>query len=63
MKKLYLSKTDKKMAGVAGGLAEFFEVDSTLVRLAIIFVALITAVAPMVVAYIIAWLIIPKRVS
>ena len=61
MKKLYLSKTDKKMAGVAGGLAEFFEVDSTLVRLILVFIALITAVAPMIIAYLIAWLIIPRR--
>jgi len=32
MKKLYKSKTDKKFAGVIGGLAEYFEVDSTLLR-------------------------------
>ena len=49
------------MAGVAGGLAEFFEVDSTLVRLILVFIALITAVAPMIIAYLIAWLIIPRR--
>ena len=61
MKKLYLSKKDKKIAGVSGGLAEFFEVDSTLVRLILIFVTLITAVAPMIIAYVIAWLIIPRR--
>jgi phage shock protein C len=62
MKKLYLSKTDKKVAGVAGGFAEFFEMDSTLMRLIFVFVALITAVAPMIIAYFIAWLIIPKKV-
>ena len=61
MKKLYLSKTDKKFAGVAGGLAEFFEVDSTLIRLILVFVTLITAIMPMIIAYFIAWIIIPKR--
>ena len=33
-KQLYLSSTDKKLAGVCGGLAEYYSVDSTLVRLA-----------------------------
>ena len=33
MKRLYRSKTDKKICGVCGGLAEYFGVDSTLVRL------------------------------
>lgn len=62
MKHLYLSRTDKKIAGVAGGLAEYFELDSTLIRLILVFVLLITGVAPMIVAYFIAWLIIPKKV-
>ena len=31
-KKLYRSRTDKKLAGVCGGLAEYLEVDSTIVR-------------------------------
>ena len=30
MKKLYLSDTDKKLSGVCGGIAEYFEIDSTL---------------------------------
>lgn len=33
MKKLILSKTDKKLLGVCGGLADYFSVDSSLVRL------------------------------
>lgn len=32
-KKLYLSQTDKKIAGVCGGLAEYLGIDSTIVRL------------------------------
>lgn len=35
-KKLFKSRTDKKLCGVCGGIAEYFEVDSTLVRLALI---------------------------
>lgn len=32
-KKLHKSATDKKIAGVCGGIAEYFDIDSTLVRL------------------------------
>jgi phage shock protein C len=61
MKRLYLSTTDKKIAGVCGGLAEYMEVDSTVVRLATVVVAIITGVAPLVIGYLIAWFIIPKK--
>ncbi len=33
-KKLYKSNTDKKLDGVCGGIAEYFDIDSTIVRLA-----------------------------
>ncbi len=33
MKRLYLSSTDKKIAGVCGGIAEYFEIAPTIVRL------------------------------
>jgi phage shock protein C len=61
-KQLTLSATDKKLAGVCGGLAEYLDVDSTVVRL--IWVAL--SVVPGgfvggVVAYALAWIIIPKQ--
>jgi phage shock protein C len=61
MKRLYLSTTDKKIAGVCGGLAEYLDVDPTVVRLATVVVAIITAVGPLVIGYLIAWFIIPKK--
>jgi len=61
MKKIYLSKADKKIAGVAGGIAERFEIDSSLVRLAIVFLGLATGLVPMLFTYILAWIIIPKK--
>jgi phage shock protein C len=61
MKKLYLSETDKKISGVCGGIAETFDIDSVIVRLLVIFVAILTAVVPVVITYIIAALIIPKK--
>lgn len=58
-KKLYLSYTDRKLAGVCGGIAEYLNIDATLVRL----VWVILAFTPFnsVIAYFIAWLIMPKR--
>ncbi|MEC9490376.1 MAG: PspC domain-containing protein [Halanaerobiales bacterium] len=59
MKKLYRSKKDRKIGGVCGGIAEYFGVDSTLVRLAA--VVLIFASGAGLIAYIVAWAIIPER--
>jgi phage shock protein PspC (stress-responsive transcriptional regulator) len=36
-RKLYKSETDKMLAGVCGGIAEYFHIDSTLVRIALVF--------------------------
>ena len=61
IKKLYLSKTDKKIAGVCGGISEYFEVDSTLIRLAWVVFALMGGSG--LLAYIIAAIIMPDRPS
>ncbi len=58
MKKLCKSNTDKKLCGVCGGIAEYFGVDSTLVRL--ICVLLIFGVGSGLLAYIIAAIIMPR---
>jgi len=61
MKRLTLSSSDKKIAGVCGGLAEYLDLDPTIVRLITAVVAVITAVFPVLIAYLLAWLIIPAR--
>jgi phage shock protein C len=61
MKKLYLSKTDKEILGVCGGLSEMTGIDSTLIRLALVFLCLVTAVLPLLATYIIAGIIAPER--
>jgi phage shock protein PspC (stress-responsive transcriptional regulator) len=61
MKKLYLSNTDKKLSGVLGGLAEYFGIDSTLIRVFFIFILIITGFIPGILFYIIVALIIPKK--
>ena len=61
MKKLYLSDSDKKIAGVCGGIAETYDIDSSLIRLAIVLICLVTVIVPVVITYLIAWMIIPQK--
>ena len=58
-KKLYKSSTDKKLAGVCGGIAEYFIIDSTLVRLGWVVFSLLGGSG--LLAYIIAAIIMPDR--
>ena len=58
-KKLYRSKDDRKIAGVCGGLGEYFDIDPTIIRL--IWLAMLFAVGSGVLAYIIAWIIVPEK--
>lgn len=58
-KKLHRSLSKKMLAGVCGGLADYFELDVSLVRLIFVGIALITALVPMLIFYLIAWIIIP----
>jgi phage shock protein C len=60
MKRLHLSRTDKKIAGVCGGIAETYDLDPSLVRVGVIFLCLITAIVPVAITYMAAWMIFPK---
>jgi phage shock protein C len=62
-KKLYRSLTQKMMAGVCGGLAEYFDIDVSIIRLIFIAIALASALVPMFIFYIIAWIVIPTQVA
>ena len=60
-RRLTRSATDKKVAGVCGGLAEYFGVDATPIRLLWIILSILCgAVIGGVIAYLVAWLIIPR---
>ena len=59
MKKLYRSKKEKKIAGIFGGLGEIFSIDPTILRLAFVFIGLATGIIPILVAYLVGWIIIP----
>ena len=58
-KKLYRSVTDKKLCGVCGGFAEYFGMDSTIVRLILIAFTLLGGAG--ILAYIIAALVMPVQ--
>lgn len=59
--RLARSQTDRRIAGVCGGLAEYFDVDPTIVRVGWVIVSIIVgAVVFGVVAYVVAWFIIPQ---
>lgn len=59
MNRLYKSRYDRKLCGVCGGIAEFFNIDSTIIRL--IWVLLVVCFGTGILAYIIATLVIPNQ--
>ncbi|MCX6252754.1 MAG: PspC domain-containing protein [Bacteroidetes bacterium] len=58
-RRLYRSTTDKKIGGVCGGLAEYFDIDPLLIRLLFVIVALVGGGG--VLLYIILWIITPEK--
>lgn len=59
-KRLYRSRYDKSIAGVCGGLAEYIDVDVTLVRLAVA-ACIIFSGGVGLIAYLVAWIIMPQE--
>jgi phage shock protein C len=57
MKRLYRSRTDRKIAGVCGGLGAYFGVDPVIFR--IVWVLLILGAGAGLLGYLICWLVIP----
>ncbi len=60
-KRLYRSVSQKMLGGVCGGLAEYFDVDVSIVRLLFVGLTLVTALFPMTFFYIIAWIVVPQQ--
>ncbi len=57
-KKLYRSRKNKIIAGVCGGIGEYYNIDPTWIRLLAVLLALADGIG--ILLYIIAWIIIPK---
>jgi phage shock protein PspC (stress-responsive transcriptional regulator) len=59
-KKLKRSTTDRKIAGICGGLGNYFEIDATLMRVIFLLAAIFSAILPAVIAYIVMWFVVPE---
>ena len=59
MKKLYLTR-ESKIFGVCGGVGEAYDIDPTTVRIATVFLCVVTGGIPLIVTYLAAWVIMPK---
>jgi len=60
-RKLRRSSTDKMIAGVIGGLARYFGIDSTVARIAYVLLSVVSVAFPGIVVYIILWLLMPQE--
>lgn len=60
-RKLHRSTKTKILGGVCGGIAETYDLDPTLVRLGTLLLGVVTAIFPMILAYFIAWIIMPEE--
>lgn len=57
-KRLFRSRKDRKIAGVCGGLADYFNVDPTWVRLAFILLCLV-GLGTFIIVYMLFWIVVP----
>ncbi len=58
-KRLKRSNVDKMLAGICGGLAKYFDLDATLIRLAFAFAAIFAGSGVLI--YLVMWIIVPKE--
>lgn len=58
-RRLMRSSVDSKISGVCGGMGEYFAVDSTIVRLIWVLITFFSGIVPGIVAYFVAWMVMP----
>jgi phage shock protein C len=58
-RRLYRSHANRRLAGVCGGLAEYFNIDATLVR--VLFITFAVLGGPGLLAYVLLWIIVPEQ--
>lgn len=61
MKKLYRFEKNKLIGGVCAGVADNYNIDVTIVRLAAVFLTVLTAWAPGIITYLVAWYLLPDK--
>lgn len=58
-RKLYRSRTNRKLAGVCGGLAQYFNADATLIRVLFVLLTVLGGAGPII--YLGMWIIVPNQ--
>lgn len=58
-KKLRRSRQNNMIAGVIGGLAKYFDIDVTVLRIIYVLVSIFSAAFPGIIVYLILWVIMP----
>jgi phage shock protein C len=54
------SRTNRQIAGVVGGLAEYFRVDPTLLRVIYVVGSIVSAAFPGILVYLLLWVLVPE---
>ncbi len=62
-KKLMRSDNEKMVAGVCGGIAEYFDVDPTIVRLIYVLGSIFSVAFPGIIVYLILWVVMPQKID
>ena len=57
------SRSNRMIAGVMGGLAEYFQINATLLRVVYVIGSIISVAFPGIIVYLILWLVIPSEGS
>jgi phage shock protein C len=60
-KRLVRPRAERKIAGVCAGLAEYFDLDVTLVRVLWLIVTFFSGIIPGIVGYVVAWIVMPEE--
>jgi phage shock protein C len=60
-RRLVRPRAERKIAGVCAGLAEYFDLDITLVRVLWLVITIFSAVVFGIVAYVVAWIVMPEE--
>jgi phage shock protein C len=60
-RQLIRSRTDRKVAGVCAGFGHYLDLDVSLVRILWVFITFMAGIFPAVIAYVLAWIIVPEE--
>lgn len=57
------SRTNRVLAGICGGIAEYYGSDVTAVRILAVVIAVLTGIVPMLIVYLVAAIVVPERLD